>query len=292
MQKQLVEYLKEIKELHEERVFYSNNVNSLRNEINRLGRRNSYAEPRYGRKKLLFFTTNSILVEKLIVLCCIVSLICIATIIIGICNKESKDTLAAIGVGLLIFISPILIDVIRVKIQNKSIYKKEISNYNALLSQDNERVEYELNVKKPPLVQKLNYNEKIVRLIDNKLNDIYSDDVIPPKYRNYQSAVMFYDYVSNLRCDTIKECIRVFELDMKAVYIQDRISMLDCRINELQRTMANQINSLRSSIKKTFNRSQNYIANSLRNTEERLDTINRSMLIEQLYINDLYNKGD
>lgn len=292
MQKQLVEYLKEIKELHEERVFYSNNVNSLRNEINRLGRRNSYAEPRYGRKKLLFFTTNSVLVEKLILFLCVCCLMCIGILIVGICSKESKDTLAAIGVGLLIFISPILIDVIRVKMQNKSIYKKEISNYNALLSQDNERVEYELNVKKPPLVQKLNYNEKIVRLIDNKLNDIYSDDVIPPKYRNYQSAVMFYDYVSNFRCDTIKECIRVFELDMKAVYIQDRISMLDCRINELQSTMASQINSLRSSIKKTFNRSQNYIANSLRNTEERLDTINRSMLIEQLYINDLYNKGD
>ena len=113
MQKQLVEYLKEIKELHEERVFYSNNVNSLRNEINRLGRRNSYAEPRYGRKDLLFFTTNSVLVEKLILLCCIGCLMCIGILIVGICSKESKDTLAAIGVGLLIFISPILIDVIR-----------------------------------------------------------------------------------------------------------------------------------------------------------------------------------
>ncbi|MGN1157263.1 MAG: hypothetical protein ACI4TK_13900 [Agathobacter sp.] len=85
---------------------------------------------------------------------------------------------------------------------NKDRYKKELARYRETLEQDRQRVNQELTVKNDLNCQVQQVQQTKSNTL-HSLNQLYSLNIIHPKYRNFVAISSFYDYFDTGRCTSL-----------------------------------------------------------------------------------------
>lgn len=82
---------------------------------------------------------------------------------------------------------------------NQKYYKKQLADYNETLKRDRQRVNRELVIK-GELKNQVNQVQQMKRNTLTSLDQLYSLNIIHPKYRNFVAISSFYDYFDTKRC--------------------------------------------------------------------------------------------
>ncbi len=117
--------------------------------------------------------------------------------------------------------------------------KRKIAKYKGKITEDRKRIEKEMIYKKQ-LANELDKIDKIRKVEQNILTQVYAKNIIYPKYRNFVMVCSLYEYICSGRCDSLEGrdgAYNILELEIR----MDRIiTKLDKVIEQLDAIQGNQ----------------------------------------------------
>lgn len=113
---------------------------------------------------------------------------------------------------------------------SRSLYSKAMSEYNATVNNDNQRVIKE-NEQKLQLENQLTFTKRNIDELTNSLNKLYSLDIIHPKYRNMITVIRLLEYFDSGRCTALTGTGGAYNKYEKEIRQDAIISKLDTAIN-------------------------------------------------------------
>lgn len=113
---------------------------------------------------------------------------------------------------------------------SRSLYSKAMSEYNATVNNDNQRVIKE-NEQKLQLENQLTFTKRNIDELTNSLNKLYSLDIIHPKYRNMITVIRLLEYFDSGRCTALTGTGGAYNKYEKEIRQDAIISNLDTEIN-------------------------------------------------------------
>lgn len=113
---------------------------------------------------------------------------------------------------------------------SRSLYSKAMSEYNATVNNDNQRVIKE-NEQKLQLENQLTFTKRNIDELTNSLNKLYSLDIIHPKYRNMITVIRLLEYFDSGRCTALTGTGGAYNKYEKEIRQDAIISNLDTAIN-------------------------------------------------------------
>lgn len=114
-------------------------------------------------------------------------------------------------------------------------YREKVSNFNAAVAADNQRVQQELIIKME-LEMQLQQVMREKTATENTLNTLYSLDVIHPKYRYLVAVSSFYDYFDTGRCTAFTGpggAYAVYEEDLRFQRLETKLDVIISKLDEL-----------------------------------------------------------
>lgn len=109
-------------------------------------------------------------------------------------------------------------------------YKNAVQQYNNLVNNDTARVNNE-NIQKQQLKQQINDMQDKINNISETLNQLYSLDIIHPKYRNMITVIRLLEYFDSGRCTALTGTGGAYNKYEKEIRQDTIISKLDTAIN-------------------------------------------------------------
>lgn len=232
----IVEHLTIAKELETERYTLQMLVPQLQDKINRLGHGKKFQQPKNKSVKcycisaaiafVIFFSANMLFHLYL-------------------SNHPASDIALALHkipfelykfsiIGFIIsfmisVIFGLLIGLIPFAV-SRSLYSKAMSEYNATVNNDNQRVIKE-NEQKLQLENQLTFTKHNIDELTNSLNKLYSLDIIHPKYRNMITVIRLLEYFDSGRCTALTGTGGAYNKYEKEIRQDAIISKLDTAIN-------------------------------------------------------------
>ena len=230
----IVEHLTIAKELETERYTLQMLVPQLQDKINRLGHGKKFQQPKNKSVKcycisaaiafVIFFSANMLF-------------------LLYLSNHPASDIALALHkipfelykfsiIGFIIsfmisVIFGLLIGLIPFAV-SRSLYSKAMSEYNATVNNDNQRVIKE-NEQKLQLENQLTFTKRNIDELTNSLNKLYSLDIIHPKYRI--TVIRLLEYFDSGRCTALTGTGGAYNKYEKEIRQDAIISKLDTAIN-------------------------------------------------------------
>lgn len=243
----------------------------LQGQMNRLGMPRKYNKPvRYSTTNLFLRFLASFFGGA------IVGFIAVFVLIVGACTvghiaqTDLPTPKTAITVGVITWIIVIIIamrSAIMEKNYEKNRYSTELNDYNTNLSNDNARVQREL-AQKQYLQTQADTLAAMWRTSKEKLDKMYSYDILEEKYRNIVAVASIYEYLKHERTRSLQRvgsdegAYNIFESEVRLNKIITNtdiiIQKLDVVIEnqrELANTMRNAQNSINNLVTSTNNMS-------------------------------------
>lgn len=234
----IVEHLTIAKELETERYTLQMLVPQLQDKINRLGHGKKFQQPKNKSVKcfcisaaiafVIFFSANMLFHLYL-------------------SNHPASDIALALHkipfelykfsiIGFIIsfmisVIFGLLIGLIPFAV-SRSLYSKAMSEYNATVNNDNQRVIKE-NEQKLQLENQLTFTKRNIDELTNSLNKLYSLDIIHDRYRNMAAVIRLLEYFDSGRCTVLTGASGAYNKYEEEVRSEAIIYRLDTAINRL-----------------------------------------------------------
>lgn len=148
-----------------------------------------------------------------------------------------------------------------IKKTEQTIYERKIAEYNALIDEDNVRVSNELLLKEH-LEAELKALESQNEASKKTLEEIYSKNVIFPKYRNWVMVSLIYEYISSGRKKTLGEAYDTLEIEFRMeriIFNLNRIVQSLEEIKENQYMLYQSINSVNIRLERILSVSQSIV---------------------------------
>lgn len=152
-----------------------------------------------------------------------------------------------------------------------------VNSYNAGVQQQQESVEnYIQETNKAYMVISYRQDEIFKELQNARetLQQIYSMNLIPMKYRNIEAVATFYEYLTTRRCDKINGhggIYDTYEVERLKIEELKRLAMIEQRLSNIE-----DINRCIYSEMQQANRTLSGIKNSLTNIESQMEDINKN----------------
>ena len=118
-----------------------------------------------------------------------------------------------------------LLGVINISKENHEIddENKRIENNNRHIREKNEKVKYWIKEETEALQNEYNKLSRKLEETQDTLLQMYSLDVIFPKYRNIIAVSSFYEYLLSGRCDKLEGAYNIFESELRMNLIINKI---------------------------------------------------------------------
>jgi len=287
----LNEYLKDLKNLWNARDSYERTINSLTFQIEQLGiskrmnspnKENGIGDYFSGFFRIAFFAFlfHWFISFPVDIICSIIH----DSLHIEFDVEKTSIIISVVILLALCFIIPAILN----HKHNKEIRKRrhEIEIYNI---KDQERVENEYKLKKTLREEKRFYQEKL-SIIEQKIDELYRTGEITKNYRNYNAAILFYDYYSTGRCESIKECMLKFDNDCEIAKMHAKIDLMYAKLEELRKCMLSQIESLRDHMENNLNITTHLINDSYGKNNDDLMRLETNLLISNMIMIDYIEK--
>ncbi len=237
----IVEHLTIAKELESERYTLQLAIAKIQSKINTLGYYNQFTPPKSVSVKKFFITaliTLAILIPIYLVINSHISSVSYLSNLIS----NSYDTVdfmnnsVQIKIAIISIIGPLCI--LAFTILNGSIsamranskYKNAVQQYNNLVNSDTARVNNE-NIQKQQLKQQINDMQDKISNLSETLNQLYSLDIIHPKYRNMITVIRLLEYFDSGRCTALTGAGGAYNKYEEEIRQDAIISKLDTAIN-------------------------------------------------------------
>lgn len=153
-------------------------------------------------------------------------------------------------------------------------YQQNLKQYNKNKEIDEERVEREL-IRKKILLTEIEKLEKVIMDTNNKLNKIYSTNILYPKYRNFIAAGTILDYMKSRRCYQLEGPNGAYNLfesesrqDLIITKLDNIIAALD-RISNTQYVLYSAISQSNHKLEQLYDSTQQMIT--------RIDSTNKNL---------------
>ncbi|MCD7732450.1 MAG: DUF308 domain-containing protein [Oscillospiraceae bacterium] len=254
----LKEYLKMIVDMERNILLIDNTVASIEEESSKLGIYNNIAEPEEPEEKVSDTGIGEVFLNT------VGGVFGIAILVFGIIMfaggvDSCKKGLGGVGfimivAGLIIswgglclgglVITPLLVSIDSRKIRkenekNQSVYREERGVFEEYCKLDAIRVKNEEIVKE-------NFSLKIESLrkqradCKEKLDEMYSLDIVYPKYRNFTMMSTIYEYISSGRCYSLEGPDGAYNILEMEIRMDRIIVQLDLILSNLEQIKANQ----------------------------------------------------
>ena len=161
---------------------------------------------------------------------------------------------AAIGWGIPWFISN---SINNNKMKQK---KSELAQKNELIKKGNERNTLSANKKNKIISSSVSKLKSALANTQTELDNLYSSNVIYPKYRNLIAVASMYEYIDSGRCNDLEGADGAYNIYELEVRLDRIITRLDVIISNLEQIKANQyylytaINNLKPQIDNVVNK--------------------------------------
>lgn len=242
------QYLKDLYILEKNRYCSEQVKQKYDNIINNLGKPNNEIEHCYKPKEPSFSEQISFKIKKIISgICCgvlfgiIGFIVCLfAVFFLGMFSE--RVAIIGTGVILVIFIIAILLGFYIGFSTPKNEYHLaniKYENYQNELKKDNERIKKELEQSKAYIEKRAPFIKNI-HSCNEALNQLYSLDIIFPKYRNFIAISQIYEYFMSGRCTELEGhegAYNIFESELRQNII---INKLNDVLNQLEQIKQNQ----------------------------------------------------
>ena len=152
-----------------------------------------------------------------------------------------------------------------------------INSYNAGVQQQQDTVEYYIQeTNKEYLVISYRQDEIFQELQKARgtLQQIYSMNIIPEKYRNIEAVATFYEYLTSRRCDKIAGhggIYDTYEVERLKIEELKRLAMIDQRLSNIEDTNRHIYREMQQA-----NKTLTGINNTLTNIESQVEDINKN----------------
>jgi uncharacterized protein YcgL (UPF0745 family) len=244
----IVEHLTIAKELESERYTLQLAIAKIQSKINTLGYYNQFTPPKSVSVKKFFITaliTLAILIPIYLVINSHIFVSYLSNLIsnsydtIDFMNNSVQIKIAISIIGPLCILAFTILNSSISAIRANSKYKNAVQQYNNLVNNDTARVNNE-NIQKQQLKQQINDMQDKINNISETLNQLYSLDIIHPKYRNMITVIRLLEYFDSGRCTALTGAGGAYNKYEKEIRQDAIISKLDVAINCLYQIKDNQ----------------------------------------------------
>lgn len=207
----IVKHLTIAKELESERYTLQLAITKIQAKINTLGYYNKFTPPKSVSVKKFFITaliTLAILIPIYLVINSPIFVSYLSNLTsnsydtIDYMNNTVRIKIAISIIGPLCIIAFTILNGSISAMRANSKYKKAVQQYNNLVNNDTARVNNE-NVQKQQLFQQMKDVQCKISDISETLNQLYSLDIIHPKYRNMMAVIRLLEYFDSGRCTAL-----------------------------------------------------------------------------------------
>lgn len=237
----IVEHLTIAKELESERYTLQMTIPQITNRINQLGYRRSFKFPVDNRVKAFFIGALIFLIFAIngfVILTSIGAKTDINDIMSSAENGTYFDYMKKADeafenrkrIYLILAVPAVIAGGILVTCITYSKYKKAVQQYNNLVNNDTARVNNE-NIQKQQLEQQIKDMQDKINNISETLNQLYSLDIIHPKYRNMITVIRLLEYFDSGRCTALTGAGGAYNKYEEEIRQDAIISKLDTAIN-------------------------------------------------------------
>lgn len=138
-------------------------------------------------------------------------------------------------IGILVYLSYRIPSRIMTKRAHEKYFQRRLEDYHVRKEQDKQRIQQENIVKRNYLSQISQVQQERGRT-QSSLNQLYSLDIIHPKYRNFVAISSFYDYFDTGRCVTLTGpggAYATYEEDLRFRRIENRMDVIISKLDEI-----------------------------------------------------------
>lgn len=235
----IVEHLTIAKELESERYTLQLAIAKIQSKINTLVYYNQFTPPKSVSVKKFFITaliTLAILIPIYLVIDSPIFVSYLSNLTsnsydtIDFMNNSVQIKIAISIIGPLCILAFTILNGSISAMRANSKYKNAVQQYNNLVNNDTARVNNE-NIQKQQLKQQINDMQDKINNISETLNQLYSLDIIHPKYRNMITVIRLLEYFDSGRCTALTGTGGAYNKYEKEIRQDTIISKLDTAIN-------------------------------------------------------------